>query len=201
MPARNSRPVAAKRKQRVPARAAEVSEHQGPTFAEGAHQASDQAALHDHLRRARRGRGRDRRRVRSIRTGRSSRARTCWEPHRAPGATGTRPTRARTVADATAASAKDPIGLAAFHRNGERLAGGSDSGRMKNPYAEFARLRIAAPQNGALSEMPASSPPSAGADDEADAEGDAEHAELRGAFLRTASRPRCRRPMPHRWTK
>ena len=55
-----------------------------------------------------------------------------------------------------------PIGLARRQWNGERRSGGSDSGRMKNPYAAFARLSAAAPQNGARRLTSPSRPPAAG---------------------------------------
>src|SRR5258707_12448530 len=55
-----------------------------------------------------------------------------------------------------------PSGLALFQRNGERRSGGSDSGRISQPYSALAKLKAAATQNGSRGAMPPGRPPIAG---------------------------------------
>src|SRR2546422_1026355 len=81
---------------------------------------------------------------------------SCATPAKKPAATsGTRAGRARTKASA-------PFGFAVWGRNGARRSGGSDSGRMKAPYAKFAKLSTAAAQNGVRRSIVPRAPPAAG---------------------------------------
>src|SRR3954468_11554746 len=56
----------------------------------------------------------------------------------------------------------EPMGFARAKESGARFSTDKDSGSTKKPYSAFARLAMAATQNGSRGESPPSKPPMAG---------------------------------------